>query len=78
MPAIPAQAGTVISVDLWDAGDDMEMVDNLQLADNPDLTNAPKGVNISQATAPAGEITFEADNCSTGIQHELIVGNLAG
>jgi len=74
----PSYAGTSISADLWDAGDDMVMVDNLKLADHPDLANAPMGIKLSLTTVPAGEVTFEVTNSSSDIQHELIVANLAG
>jgi len=74
----PGFAGTTINADLWDAGENMEMVDNLKLADNPDLSNAPMGIKLDTTTVPAGEITFVVTNSSSAIQHELIVANLAG
>jgi len=72
----PASAGTVISVDLWDAGPDMTMVDNMRIKDHPDLSKAPMGIKISQSTVPAGEVTFNAINSSKDIEHEMVVGIL--
>ena len=74
--AVPASAGTTISVDLWDAGPDMTMVDNMRLKDHPDLSKAPMGIRISQSTVPAGEITFKAVNSSKSIEHEMVVARL--
>ncbi len=74
--AIPASAGTTVTVDLWDAGPDLTMVDNLRIADNPDLSKAPMGIKISQMTVPAGTITFNATNSSKDIEHEMVVGEL--
>lgn len=73
----PASAGTVISVDLWDAGADMTMVDNMRIKDHPDLSKAPMGIKISQATVPAGEITFNAINSSKDLEHEMVIAILA-
>jgi len=73
----PAWAGTTIDVDLWDSGADMVMVDNMRLKDNPDLSKAPMGIKISQATVPAGEITFKTINSSKNIEHEMVVASLA-
>jgi len=74
----PGLAGTVINAELWDAGADMEVVDNMKVADKPDLSNAPMGIKLDKVTVAAGEITFEVKNASATIQHELIVANLAG
>jgi len=76
--AAPAFAGTTVTVDLWDAGADLEMVSDMRLQDNPDLTNASMGIKISSATVPAGEITFNAINSSKNIEHEMVVATLAG
>ncbi len=72
----PAFAGTVISVDLWDAGPDLTMVTNMRIKDHPDLSKAPMGIKISQATVPAGEVTFKAVNSSKDLEHEMVVGIL--
>ncbi len=73
----PVWAGTTINVDLWDSGADMVMVDNMRLKDHPDLSKAPMGIKISQATVPAGEVTFKAVNSSKNIEHEMVVASLA-
>jgi len=73
----PALAGTTIAVDLWDAGADMTMVDNMKIDDNPDMANAPMGIKISQASAPAGEITFNAVNSGKDIEHEMVIATLS-
>jgi len=74
----PGFAGTTIAAELWDAGDAMVMVDNMKLADNPDMTTATMGIKLDKTTVPAGDVTFEVDNTSADIQHELVVANLAG
>ena len=74
--AAQASAGTTISVDLWDAGADMTMVDNMRIKDHPDQSKAPMGIKISQSTIPAGEVTFNAVNSSKDIVHEMIVAEL--
>lgn len=71
-----AFAETVITADLWDKGDNIAMVDNMKIEDNPDLSMATMGITLSQATAPAGEITFNATNSSKLIVHEMLVAAL--
>ena len=74
--AAPAFAGTVISVDLWDAGETMVMVDNMRIMNHADMMHAPMAIKISQDTAPAGEITFNAVNSSKSIEHEMVIATL--
>ena len=72
----PKDAGTVVSVDLWDAGPDLTMVSNMRIKDHPDLSKAPMGIKISQATVPAGHVTFKVVNSSKDFVHEMVVAIL--
>lgn len=71
-----AFAETVITADLWDKGDNIDMVDNLKIQDNPDLSTATMGITLSQTTAPAGEIRFNATNSSKILVHEMVIATL--
>jgi len=75
--AVPAHAGTVVSVTLWDAGADLTMVDDMRIGDHPDLSSAPMRIKVSRTTVPAGQITFKVMNASQDLVHEMIVGSLA-
>jgi len=74
----PVLAGTAVSVDLWDAGSNMVMVDNMRMMNHSAMDNAPMGIKISQATVPAGEVTFTAENSSKSLEHEMVVASLKG
>ncbi len=77
--SVPAFAGTAISVDLWDAGSDMTMVDNMRMMNHQNMMgmeNAPMGIKLSAKTVPAGEITFDTLNSSKNLEHEMVVALL--
>jgi len=69
-------ADTKILVDMWDAGADMTMVDNMRIVDRPDQSKAPMGLTITKNNIPAGKVTFVAINSSTEIEHEMLVAKL--
>ena len=69
-------ADTKILVEMWDAGADMTMVDNMRIVDHPDQSKAPMGLTISKNDISAGKVTFVAINSSTEIEHEMLVAKL--
>jgi len=73
-----ASAATVIHVDLWDKGADMEMPTNLKYATpGLDMSKATMGIKLDSASAPAGVVTFKVTNSSKDTIHEMIVMYLA-
>ena len=75
-----AQGGEVVTVSLWDKGPnaadmtDAMMANTGQLIQNP-LT-ATMGINIDKRVVTAGTVTFEAQNDSKSVVHEMIVSPL--
>ncbi len=74
--ASPAFAGTTLHVFLWDAGADMDMLDNHKIGDGADHATDTMGVTANVTTVPAGEITFDVLNASTDSEHEMVVSKL--
>lgn len=66
-----------VSVALWDAGDNMVMVDNLKISDHADMSHSPMGIMVSRAAVPAGEVTFDVTNTAKDMQHEMVVAQPA-
>ncbi len=73
-----ASAATVVNVDLWDKGADMDMPKGLIYgAPGVDLSKATMGIKVSQPSAPTGDVTFNVTNSSKDTIHEMIVMYLA-
>ena len=69
-----ASAATVVNVELWDKGANMEMPTDLAYATpGLDLSKATMGLKLSRATAPAGDVTFKVTNTSKDTVHYMIV-----
>jgi uncharacterized cupredoxin-like copper-binding protein len=76
--AAVASAATVVKVELWDKGANMEMPTGLTYAaPGLDLTKATMGIKLSRPAAPAGVVTFKVTNTSKDTVHEMIVMYLA-
>jgi uncharacterized cupredoxin-like copper-binding protein len=74
LSATAASAATVVQVELWDKGADMEMPAGLAYGmPSLDLSKATMGIKLSQPSAPAGEVTFQTINSSKDTIHEMIV-----
>jgi len=74
--ATSAHAEQKILVDLWDAGSDMTMSDQMRIKNHPDLSKAPMGIDIEHSVVDSGKITFIAINSSSDIEHEMVVARL--
>lgn len=71
-------AGSVIKVTLWDISDNaMKKPGNgksMGMGEmGPDMSLALMGLKLSTDTVPAGEVTFEVENTSRDMEHEMIV-----
>lgn len=67
-------AATVVNVELWDKGADMEMAKGLVYgAPGVDMSKATMGMRLSRKSAPAGVVTFKVTNVSKDAIHEMIV-----
>jgi len=74
--AAPVFAETIVKVDLWDAGSDLTMVDDMRIVDHADMSKAQMGLKLSVATIPAGEVTFKVTNSSIDLQHEMVLASV--
>jgi uncharacterized cupredoxin-like copper-binding protein len=73
-----ASAATVITVELWDKGGTMDMsADRMYGTPNIDMSKATMGVKVSQASAPAGVVSFKVTNTSKDTVHEMVLFYLA-
>jgi uncharacterized cupredoxin-like copper-binding protein len=77
-----ATAGTTIKVSLWDKGmGSMDMMDQMKPMGmammGADMTMVTMGITLDQTTVAAGEVTFEAQNVSKDIIHEMILAPVA-
>jgi len=70
---VPAYAGTLIKVDLWDQGSEAEMRTDLgmDMAGNPSMANM--GLKLSTTAAKAGKVTFKVANDSKELVHEMVI-----
>ena len=71
-------AGNVIKVTLWDKSDNaMKKPGNGQSMGmgemGPDMSMALMGVKLSTDTVAAGAVTFEVENMSKDMEHEMVV-----
>ena len=74
LSATPGFAATVVTVDLWDKGANVDMPKGVVYgAPNLDLSKATMGMRLSPQSAPAGEVTFIVKNSSKDTIHEMIV-----
>jgi uncharacterized cupredoxin-like copper-binding protein len=72
--ATVASAATLVDVELWDKGADVEMAKALVYgAQGLDMSKAPMGMRLSRKSAPAGVVTFKITNASKDMIHEMIV-----
>jgi uncharacterized cupredoxin-like copper-binding protein len=72
--AAPSFAATVVTVDLWDKGANVDMPKGLvYAAPGLDLSKAAMGMRLSRPSATAGEVTFNVVNSSKDMIHEMIV-----
>jgi uncharacterized cupredoxin-like copper-binding protein len=72
--ASAASAATVVEVELWDKGADVEMATGLAYATpGADMSKVTMGIKLSLTSAPAGDVTFEVTNTSKDTIHEAIV-----
>lgn len=73
-----ASAATVVNVELWDKGAAMDMSGGLAYGTpNLDMSKATMGIKVSQASAPAGVVSFKVTNTSKDNIHEMVVFYLA-
>lgn len=75
--ALPARAETVVTVVLWDKGLDVEMGTGLGHAMGGDMSMATMGITATPAIAPAGIITFDVQNKSKYLVHEMVIAPLS-
>jgi len=75
--ALPARAETTVTVLLWDKGVDVDMSTGLGYAMGGDMSKAVMGITVSPATASAGIVTFDVQNSSKDIVHEMVIAPLA-
>jgi uncharacterized cupredoxin-like copper-binding protein len=74
LSATPSLAATLVTVDLWDKGANVDMPKGLvYAAPGLDLSKATMGMRLSRPSAPAGEVTFNVVNSSKDMIHEMIV-----
>ena len=74
LSATPSFAATVVTVDLWDKGANVDMPKGVVYgAPHLDLSKATMGMRLSPPSAPAGEVTFIVKNSSKDTIHEMIV-----
>lgn len=71
-------AGNVIQVTLWDKSDNaMKKPGNgksMGMAEmGPDMSLALMGIKLSNSTVAAGEVTFEVENTSKDMEHEMVI-----
>ncbi len=76
--ASASHAGTTVRVNLWDAADDIEMSSRHRIRDGKPRYEDTMGLMTSTATVPAGEVTFNVTNTSSGLVHEMVIGQLDG
>jgi uncharacterized cupredoxin-like copper-binding protein len=70
----PIFAATVVTVDLWDKGANVDMPKGIVYATPAlDMSKATMGMRLSRQSAPAGEVTFNVKNSSKDMIHEMIV-----
>ena len=76
--ASAAGAASVVDVELWDHGANVQMATDLAYPSNPtDFARATMGIKVSTATAKTGVVTFKVTNASKDTIHEMIVMYLA-
>jgi uncharacterized cupredoxin-like copper-binding protein len=74
LSATPSLAATVVTVDLWDKGANVDMPKGVVYgAPGLDISKATMGMRLSRPSAPAGEVTFNVINSSKDMIHEMIV-----
>lgn len=71
-------AGSVVKVTLWDKGDNpMKMAADAKSMGmgemGADMSTAMMGVKLSMDSVAAGEVTFEVENTSKLMEHEMVV-----
>ncbi len=77
-----AVAGTTVKVSLWDkGGGSMEMMGQMKPMGmammGADMTMATMGVTLDTNSVAAGEVTFEVENTSKELIHEMILAPVA-
>ena len=65
-----------LTVNLWDAGANMEIFEDHRIINNVPRYEDSMGVMVSASTIPAGEVTFLVTNGSADIEHEMVVAAL--
>lgn len=76
LSAFPVFAESVVSVSLWDKPD-MDMAGGLGHGMGGDMATANMGITLSATSVNAGKVTFEANNDSKDVVHEMVVAPLA-
>jgi len=72
------RAATVVQVELWDRGADVQMPTDLAYpATDAAHANAIMGIKLSTDTARAGIVSFQVTNTSKDTIHEMVVAKLA-
>ncbi len=76
--ALPAYAesGYSLYVNLWDAGDAMDIYTDHKITDGAPRYTDTMGIMVSSSTIPAGEVTFYVNNSSADTLHEMVVAVL--
>jgi uncharacterized cupredoxin-like copper-binding protein len=67
----PAFADSTVKVSLWSKGQEMGM--GMGMGMHGDMHMAQMGIDIDQASVPAGRTTFVVTNVSTDLIHEMLV-----
>lgn len=75
-----AFADTTVNVKLWDKGGMMDMSKNMGMGMGmgANMKMAIMGIDVDQASVPAGKVTFEVANASKDIQHEMLISPITG
>jgi uncharacterized cupredoxin-like copper-binding protein len=75
----PAHADTVVKVSLWDKGGMMDMSKSMGLGMgmHGKMNMAVMGIETDKKTVPAGKVTFNVNNASKEVIHEMLVSLVA-
>ena len=79
-PATPAAADATIQIKLWDKGGMMDMSKDMGfgMGMHGNMKMAIMGIDVDQASVPAGKVTFNVANVSKETVHEMLVSPIAG
>lgn len=74
----PALAASTVNVKLWDKGNMVDLSGHLTwgMGMHGKMNMAMMGVTADRAKVPAGKVTFEVTNTSSGTIHEMLVARI--